>query len=109
MGAWGVLRGTRDLDAVVDQEERNLAALASLAEALDGKVRRREAFVSTAFAMRGLLASGERVQIELAWAPSTSFKDCQTSPSSGSWRRGPFRLSCSASLSPCARRMICAR
>ena len=64
LGAWGVVRGTRDVDVVVDQEERNLAALASLAEALDGKVQRREAFVSSASAMRGLLASGKRVQIE---------------------------------------------
>ena len=64
LGAWGMVRGTRDLDVVVDQEPAQLAALASLAEALDGRVQRRDALASSGPAIEALLLSGERVQIE---------------------------------------------
>ncbi len=69
LGAWGVVRGTRDLDVVVDQEPANLATLASLAESLNGRVQARDAFLSSAAAIEELLRAGERVQIETAIGP----------------------------------------
>jgi predicted nucleotidyltransferase len=62
--AWGVLRGTRDLDIVVDPEQENLARLAVLAVEADGRVQAREAFLSSRFSIAAALARGERVEIE---------------------------------------------
>lgn len=69
LGAWGVVRGTRDVDVVVDQATENLANLASLAATHGGQVHTRDAFVSTAPAIEDLLASGARVEIDTEIGP----------------------------------------
>jgi predicted nucleotidyltransferase len=66
VNAWGVLRGTKDLDVVVDPERENLARLAALAVDAGGQVQRPDAFLSSKFSIGAVLAQGERVEIETA-------------------------------------------
>lgn len=64
VNAWGVLRGTKDLDIVVDPEQENLGRLAALVVGAGGQVQTREAFLSSQFSIGAILAQGERVEIE---------------------------------------------
>lgn len=69
LNAWGVVRGTKDVDIVVDPDPENLARLAEVAEAADGQVQAREAFVSSRFGIADLLGKGERVEIQTQLGP----------------------------------------
>jgi predicted nucleotidyltransferase len=69
VNAWGVVRGTKDLDIVPDPDPDNLRRLADIAAAAGGQVQTRDAFVSSAFSIAALLGDGERVQIETALGP----------------------------------------
>ena len=69
VNAWGVVRGTKDLDIVADREIGNLRRLAEVAATAGGQVQTRDAFVSSSVAIAALLAQGERVQIETALGP----------------------------------------
>jgi predicted nucleotidyltransferase len=62
--AWGVVRGTKDVDIVVDPDPENLARLAEMAVAAHGHVEAGESFLSSQFAIAGQLATGEQVAIE---------------------------------------------
>lgn len=64
VNAWGVLRGTKDLDIVVDPDRENLVRLAGLVAEAGGQVHAREAFLSSQFSIGAVLAQGERVEIE---------------------------------------------
>lgn len=64
VNAWGVIRGTKDLDVVPDPDPANLARLAEVAESVGGQVQRREAFTSSRVGIAALLAEGQRVRIE---------------------------------------------
>lgn len=64
VNAWGVLRGTRDLDIVADPDPENLGRLADLAFNTGGQVHTRDAFVSSRFSIASLLTQGVRVEIE---------------------------------------------
>jgi predicted nucleotidyltransferase len=64
VNAWGVVRGTKDLDIVVDQEPENLNRLATLATAAGGHVHTSDSFLSSSFSIAAILARGERVEIE---------------------------------------------
>jgi predicted nucleotidyltransferase len=64
VNAWGVIRGTKDLDIVADSDPANLARLAEVAESVGGQVQGRETFASTRFGIAALLEQGERVRIE---------------------------------------------
>lgn len=64
VGAWGVVRGTKDVDIVVDPDPENLARLAEMAVAAHGHVEAGESFLSSQFSIAGQLASGEQVAIE---------------------------------------------
>jgi predicted nucleotidyltransferase len=64
LNAWGVIRGTKDVDVVPDPDADNLGRLAAVAVALGGQVQTREAFVSSQFSIAALLAEGDRIQIE---------------------------------------------
>lgn len=63
LGAWGVVRGTKDLDVVVDPDPENLKRLAELAIEIGGTVQREEAMAGSAHSIAALLAQGERVLI----------------------------------------------
>lgn len=69
MNAWGVIRGTKDVDVVADPDAANFARLAEMVAAAGGQVQTRDAFVSSAAGIAALLADGARVQIETDLGP----------------------------------------
>jgi predicted nucleotidyltransferase len=64
VNAWGVVRGTKDVDIVVAPDPENFRRVAEVAVAASGHVERGESFLSTPFSIAAELASGERVAIE---------------------------------------------
>lgn len=64
VNAWGVVRGTKDVDIVADPEPENLARLATLAVEASGQVHTGEALLSSQPSIAAILAQGERVDIE---------------------------------------------
>lgn len=47
LNAWGVVRGTKDVDIVVDPEAENLSAVARVAASLNGHVQRPDALAGS--------------------------------------------------------------
>jgi predicted nucleotidyltransferase len=64
LGAWGVVRGTKDVDIVVASDPGNLKRVADVAVEIHGHVQTGESFVSSQPSIAGQLASGEQVAIE---------------------------------------------
>jgi predicted nucleotidyltransferase len=64
LGAWGVVRGTKDVDIVVDPDPENLKRVTKVAVALHGHIQTGESFLSTPPSIAAQLASGEHVAIE---------------------------------------------
>jgi predicted nucleotidyltransferase len=64
VGAWGVVRGTKDVDVVVPDDSANHKRLAEVAVAAGGHVQRGEAMLGTPISIASALASGEQVAIE---------------------------------------------
>jgi predicted nucleotidyltransferase len=64
VNAWGVVRGTKDVDIVVAPEIENLDRVAEVAVAAHGHVQQGEALLGTPISIASALASGEQVAIE---------------------------------------------
>lgn len=64
LGAWGVVRGTKDVDIVISPEPDNLKRVAGVAVDIHGHVQTGESFFSSRLSIAGQLASGEQVAIE---------------------------------------------
>lgn len=64
VNAWGVVRGTKDVDIVVAPDPENLKRVAGVAVAVHGHIQTGESFLSTPPSIAAHLASGERVAIE---------------------------------------------
>lgn len=64
VGAWGVVRGTKDVDVVVAPHSENLRRVAEVAVAAGGHVQQGEAFLGTPISIASAIASGEQVAIE---------------------------------------------
>jgi predicted nucleotidyltransferase len=64
VGAWGVVRGTKDVDVVVDPDIENLKRVAEVAVAAGGHVQQGEALHGTPISIASALSSGEQVVIE---------------------------------------------
>ena len=64
LGARGVVRGTKDVDIVVDPDPANLKAVAEVAVAAGGHVQRGEALLGTPLSIAGELANGEQMAID---------------------------------------------
>jgi len=64
VNAWGVVRGTKDVDIVVAPDVENLKRVAEVATAINGHVQTGESFLSSQPSIAGQLASGEQVAIE---------------------------------------------
>jgi hypothetical protein len=64
LGARGVVRGTKDVDIVVDPDPTNLKRVAEVAVSAGGHVQRGEALLGSAFSIAAEMASGEQVAIE---------------------------------------------
>lgn len=69
VNAWGVVRGTKDVDIAADPDAENLMALASVAAAANGVVQRTDAIAGSRFSIAALLAGGERVLIDTNLGP----------------------------------------
>lgn len=64
VNAWGVVRGTKDVDIVVSPDPENLKRVAGVAVAIHGHIQTGESFLSTPSSIAAQLASGERIAIE---------------------------------------------
>jgi predicted nucleotidyltransferase len=64
VNAWGVVRGTKDVDIVVAPDIENLKRIATVAAEVDGRVQTGESFLSSQPSIAGQLASGEQVAID---------------------------------------------
>ncbi len=64
VNAWGVVRGTKDVDIVVAPDIENLKRVATVAAAINGHVQTGESFLSSQPSITGQLASGKQVAIE---------------------------------------------
>lgn len=64
LNAWGVVRGTKDVDVVIDTGSDNVKRVAEVAVAAGGHVQQGEALLGTPFSIAAALAAGEQVAIE---------------------------------------------
>jgi len=64
VNAWGVVRGTKDVDVVVAPEPENLRHLADVAVAAGGHVQQGEALLGSPISIASALAEGKQVAIE---------------------------------------------
>ena len=64
LNAWGVMRGTKDVDVVIATDSDNIRRVAEIAVAANGHVQQGEAFLGTSFSIAAALAGGEQVAIE---------------------------------------------
>lgn len=64
VNAWGVVRGTKDVDIVPDPDIENFRRLAEVAASVGGQVQTATAFAGSAFSIEALMARGDRVLIE---------------------------------------------
>jgi predicted nucleotidyltransferase len=64
VNAWGVVRGTKDVDIVVDLEPENVKRVAEVAVAAGGHVQQGQALLGTPISIASALAGGDQVAIE---------------------------------------------
>jgi predicted nucleotidyltransferase len=64
VNAWGVVRGTKDVDVVIASETENLKRVAEIAVAIGGHVQQGEALLGSPISIASALAGGEQVAIE---------------------------------------------
>jgi predicted nucleotidyltransferase len=64
LNAWGVIRGTKDVDVVVSPEIENLRQVAAIAVEANGHVQQGEALLGSRFSIAAALANGAQVAIE---------------------------------------------
>lgn len=64
VNAWGVVRGTKDVDVVIAPETDNLKRVAEVAVEAGGRVQKGGALLGSAISIASALASGEQVAIE---------------------------------------------
>lgn len=64
LNAWGVVRGTKDVDIVPGPGAENLKRVAEVAVAAGGSVQQGEALLGSPFSIAAALAGGSQVPIE---------------------------------------------
>lgn len=64
LNAWGVVRGTKDVDVVIATAPENINRVAEVAVTAGGHVQRGEALLGTPFSIAAALADGAQVAIE---------------------------------------------
>lgn len=64
LNAWGVVRGTKDVDVVIATDPDNIKRVAEVAMGAGGRVHQGEALLGTPFSIAAALADGEQVAIE---------------------------------------------
>jgi predicted nucleotidyltransferase len=88
VNAWGVVRGTKDVDIVVDADPANLKAVAEVAVAAGGHVQRGDALLGTPFSIAAELASGEQMAIDTDLGRLDVVQGLEGVPSYGKLREG---------------------
>ena len=74
VNAWGVVRGTKDIDIVPDPNPDNLGRLAEVMVAVGGHVQTETALAGSRFSIAALLANSDRVLIETTLGPLDVFQ-----------------------------------
>jgi predicted nucleotidyltransferase len=64
VNAWGVVRGTKNVDVVVASEPENLRRVAEVAVAAGGHVQQGDALLGSPVSIASALAGGDQVAIE---------------------------------------------
>ncbi|MGB7684653.1 MAG: nucleotidyl transferase AbiEii/AbiGii toxin family protein [Solirubrobacterales bacterium] len=64
LNAWGIVRGTKDVDVVIATDPENIKRVAEVAVGAGGRVHQGEALLGTPFSIAAALAGGEQVAIE---------------------------------------------
>lgn len=64
LNAWGIVRGTKDVDVVIATDPDNIKRVAEVAVDAGGRVHQGKALLGTPFSIAAALASGEQVAIE---------------------------------------------
>lgn len=64
LNAWGVVRGTKDVDVVIGTDTENIKRVAEVAVAANGHVQQGEALLGSTFSIAAALAGGTQVAIE---------------------------------------------
>jgi hypothetical protein len=64
LNAWGVVRGTKDVDVVIAPTAKNVERVAEVAVGAGGHVQRGEALLGSPVSIAAALAGGEQVAIE---------------------------------------------
>jgi predicted nucleotidyltransferase len=64
VNAWGVVRGTKDVDVVLSSEPENVRRVAEVAVAAGGRVQQEGAFLGSPISIAAALAGGDQVAIE---------------------------------------------
>lgn len=64
VNAWGVVRGTKDVDIVVASSPENIRRVADVAVEAGGHVQQGQAFLGTPISIAAALVGGEQVAIE---------------------------------------------
>jgi predicted nucleotidyltransferase len=64
VSAWGVIRGTKDVDIVISPAVENLKRVAEVAVAAGGHVQQGEGLLGSPMSIASALASGDQVMIE---------------------------------------------
>jgi predicted nucleotidyltransferase len=64
LNSWGVVRGTKDVDVVIDPDIANLTRIARLAVELNGRVQVGDALLGSERSITAALADGDQVAIE---------------------------------------------
>lgn len=64
LNAWGVVRGTKDVDVVIATDPDNVKRVAEVAVGAGGRVHQGEALLGAPFSIAAALAGGEQVAIE---------------------------------------------
>lgn len=64
LNAWGVVRGTKDVDVVIATDSDNVKRVAEVAVAAGGRVQQGEAMLGSTLSIAAALGGGEQVPIE---------------------------------------------
>lgn len=64
LNAWGVVRGTKDIDVVIATDPDNFKRVAEVAVAAGGHVQQGEALLGSSFSIAAALSGGEQIAIE---------------------------------------------
>jgi predicted nucleotidyltransferase len=64
LNAWGIVRGTKDVDVVIATDPDNIKRVAEVAVGASGRVHQGEALLGSPFSIASALAGGEQVAIE---------------------------------------------